>query len=177
MLDRASLDGRTPLWIASHNGHVDVVKFLIEQKPANPADRPPIDLEHVVPAARNQQRFGGGTAALDVARLRGHAEVAVELEAAIARARAAKARGRLKKGQQLTRAAVRMRDAEGIFFGPGKLEGEVGRTTRELGREEGIDYMAGGGPAFQAGGYDNDAPVELHTPRQTKPKRKKKLHV
>jgi len=28
---------------------------------------------------------------------------------------------RLLKSQQLTRAAVRMRDAEGVFFAPGKI--------------------------------------------------------
>ena len=68
-----------------------------------------------------------------------------------------------------------MRDAEGIFFGPGKVKGEIGRVTRELGREEGIDYMLGAdlrAAREQEGGEQED--VEMISPRQQKRKKKKK---
>ena len=169
------------LALAAHNGHAAVVELLCSLKEEKPRAPPPIAFEYVVPGARNQQRFGGGTSALQAAQARGHDEIVRLLEAAIMQQRAAKARAKLKKSQQLVRANVRMRDADGVFFGPDntKLTGSIGRVTRALGNEQGIDYITG----MKERDMDEEdeapaAPVgEMIDPQQVRKKKKKKKGV
>ena len=180
-LDAPTLDARTPLWIAAHNGHAAVVELLCSLKEEKPGQPPPIAFEYVVPGARNLQRFGGGTSASQAAQANGHDEIVKLLESAITQQRAAKARAKLKKSQQLVRANVRMRDADGVFFGPDntKLTGSIGRVTRALGNEQGIDYITG----MKERDMDEEdeapaAPVgEMIDPQQVRKKKKKKKGV
>lgn len=125
-------DGRSALWEASKNGHVKVLKYFLDELPMEF-----IDWETTTPGISER-----GTTCIDIARIRGHLAVIPILETGRRRAREKRARDRLRRSAAGAKVVVRLRDADGVFFAPhgGAVRGEMGRETRNLGDEAGIDF-------------------------------------
>ena len=128
-------DGRSPLWEASKNGRVALLQYLLDHVSATA-----IDWETTTPGLKGYDP-PRSTSCIDVAKVYGHTKAVPILEIGRQRARQKRARHRLKQSFQGARTVVRLRDAEGTFFVPdGMRAGSMGRETRELGDDAGIDF-------------------------------------
>lgn len=131
-------DGTSPLWWACHNGHVDVVRWFLDEAEPGAIDwgTRALGLRGLDPPRT--------TSCIEVARLRGHLACIPLVEEGTARYGQLRARDRLKKASEVSKVAVRIRDAEGVFFGvagaPLDLDTEMGREHHDLGDQDGVDY-------------------------------------
>ena len=102
----------------------------------------------------------GGTTALEAATAAGHKDVAKWLGDSIKGQRRAKAKARLKRGGVMARIGVRMRDAEGVFFGPGDTSNEeVTRKVKSDMKVKSEDFVIGAlipGAGFSSSDDDDD---------------------
>lgn len=130
-LNRQAADGRSALWCACHNGHVDVVRWM---------------LDTFEPGVVNWETSAQGMPGRrinckDVARARGFNDVVPIVEEGLRRFQGDRARSRLRRAAAGAHVAVRLRDADGVFFAPsGALDAEMSREHHTLGDETGIDY-------------------------------------
>jgi len=144
--DARANDGRSALWCACHAGHAALLRWFLDNLKTGY-----VDWET---AAQGLEGFDPprtvGCAA--AARARGHLDVVPLVEEGVRRQRAARAKARFKRAQRGAKVAVRMRDADGVFFGTDAFDnsalGELHREKHTLGNEEGIDF--GGHRKMQA---------------------------
>lgn len=130
-------DGRSGIWCACHNGHLSVLNWLLASQEPGVIDweTKAIGLKGYDPPRR--------TTCIEVARVCGHLEAIPIVEEGIQRFKTKRAKTRLKRATDASRVAVRIRDADGVFFAPGgniDLRTEISRERHYLGDEEGIDY-------------------------------------
>ena len=131
-------DGRSPLWCAAHRGHVRTLRWLLESQSVGRLDweTSADGLEGFEPPRK--------VSALQAAKAMKRDEAMKVVKRGVAKQRKQRARDRMRRAQKTTKASVRMRDADGVFFGTDIYDSsnldEAGRESHELGNKKGIDY-------------------------------------
>ena len=131
-------DGRTALWCACIKGHRALLQWLLDTQEIGAVDWETCadGLEGFDPK-RTISCIGACRAAMQ----RGAIPI---IEEGIRRQRTKRARERLKRAQKGAQVAVRLRDADGVFFGTDTYDnsalGEMTRERHDLGNEFGIDF-------------------------------------
>ena len=131
-------DGRSPIWCACIKGHVGLLQWLLDTQEVGVVDWESAanGLEGFEPP-RKIDCIGACKAAMN--------RKAIPLvEEGIRRQRSKRAKARLKRAQAGAKVAVRLRDADGVFFGTDTFDnsnlGELKREKHDLGNEFGIDF-------------------------------------
>ena len=131
-------DGRTALWCACIKGHRELLQWLLDSQEIGFVDWETCadGLEGFDPK-RTISCIGACKAAM-------RRDAIPIIEEGVRRQRTLRARARLKRAQAGAKVAVRLRDADGVFFGTDTFDnsalGEMTRERHELGNEHGIDF-------------------------------------
>ena len=136
--NRRANDGRSPIWCACIKGHVGLLQWLLDSQEIGVIDWESAanGLEGFDPP-RKITCIGACRAAMNYA--------AIPLvEEGVKRQRTKRAKARFKRAQAGAKVAVRLRDADGVFFGTDTFDssklGEMTRERHDLGNEHGIDF-------------------------------------
>ena len=132
-------DGRSALWCAAHKGHVRTLKWLLENCGVGRLDWEAAadGLEGFDPPRK--------VTCLQAAKAMARGDDVLKIvKQGVSKQRRQRARDRMRRAQKATKASVRMRDADGVFFGTDIYDSsnldDLNREKHDLGNQKGIDY-------------------------------------